>query len=234
MSGFVFADLIAICLFAAAWVIYHHMLRTHARTALNAQMSYYRLRWMQEMAGRDVRIVDSAIIASLQNGTAFFASTSLLALGGTAALLRSSDDMMRVATDFPFGFVPTRAMFEIKVIGLLILFGYAFFKFAWAYRLFNYCAILIGATPPAKSENDDERRRIATYAGRMNIAAARQFTRGQRAFFFALAYLGWFLGPYVLMVTTGVVLFFMWSRQYRSEAHDAIDPTKHVSDADAS
>ena len=29
----------------------------------------------------------------------------------------------------------------------------------------------------------------------MNVAGGRHFNRGQRAFFFALAYMGWFLGP---------------------------------------
>ncbi len=35
--------------------------------------------------------------------------------------------------------------------GLALIFVYAFFKFAWAYRLFNYGAILIGAVPPARA-----------------------------------------------------------------------------------
>jgi uncharacterized membrane protein len=56
----------------------------------------------------------------------------------------------------------------------------------------------------------------------MGVAAARHFTRGQRAFFFALAYLGWFLGPWALAATTAFVLAVMWSRQYASDAHEAI------------
>ena len=230
MIGFVLPDYIAITVFVAAWFIYHEMLKRHARTALNSQMAGYRMRWMQEMASRDVRIVDASIMSSLQNGTAFFASTSLLALGAAATLLRTSDDMIKIATELPFGFVPTRANFEIKVVGLLFVFGYAFFKFAWAYRLFNYSAILVGATPPAKTGDPARRAEIAAYAGRMNIAAGRQFTRGQRAFFFALAYTGWFLGPYVFMATTAWVLYAMWSRQYRSDAHDAIDPNKRFAE----
>ena len=33
------------------------------------------------------------------------------------------------------------------MVGLSVIFAYAFFKFAWSYRLMNYAAILIGATP---------------------------------------------------------------------------------------
>jgi uncharacterized membrane protein len=49
-------------------------------------------------------------------------------------------------------------------------------------------------------------------------SAGRHFNRGQRAFFFALGYLGWFIGPVVLMLTTALVLVTMWRRQFTSDA----------------
>jgi uncharacterized membrane protein len=56
----------------------------------------------------------------------------------------------------------------------------------------------------------------------MNIVAASHFTRGQRAFFFAIAYLGWFLGPWVFLVTTAAIVYFMWQRQFSSDALAAL------------
>src|SRR3954464_4817065 len=56
----------------------------------------------------------------------------------------------------------------------------------------------------------------------MNVAAARHFNRGQRALFFALAYLGWFVSGYVLMISTAAVLFVMWRRQFPSDALAAV------------
>jgi uncharacterized membrane protein len=56
----------------------------------------------------------------------------------------------------------------------------------------------------------------------MNTVAGRHFNRGQRAFFFALAYLGWFLSPYVLMVSTAAVLVVMCRRQFASDALAAL------------
>jgi uncharacterized membrane protein len=41
-----------------------------------------------------MRMVDAQVTAALQNGTAFFASTSLIAVGGALTLLRSSDEVM--------------------------------------------------------------------------------------------------------------------------------------------
>jgi uncharacterized membrane protein len=223
LFGFTPPDLLAFTFFVVAWAGYHFANEYGSRSGLNVSMSEYRMRWMLEMSRRDNRIVDANIMTSLQNGTAFFASTSLLAIGASATLLRASEDAVKIAADLPFGIPATRLLWEVKVIGLLFIFGYAFFKFAWAYRLFNYAAVLIGATPSPNSPDAVERARIAGRAGRMGVAAGRHFTRGQRAFFFALAYLGWFLGPYTLMMTTAFVLLVMWSRQFASDAHDAIE-----------
>jgi uncharacterized membrane protein len=223
--GFTWPDLLAFAFFVAAWGGYHYAIEFGSRSGLNVSMAEYRMRWMAEMSRRDNRIVDANIMTSLQNGTAFFASTSLLAIGASATLLRASDDAVKIAADLPFGIAATRTLWEVKVIGLLFIFGYAFFKFAWAYRLFNYAAVLVGATPSANSPDAAERALIAGRAGRMGVAAARHFTRGQRAFFFALAYLGWFLSPWALVATTGFVMVVMWSRQYTSDAHDAIEWT---------
>ena len=215
-------DLAAIVIFVLAWAFYHFAIERGSRNGLNSRMDEYRMRWMEEMASREVRVTDSAIMGSLQNGTAFFASTSLLAIGAAATLLRASDEAIKIASELPLGIVTTRAQWEAKVIGVLLIFGYAFYKFSWSYRLFNYAAILIGATPDAKSASLDIRLKAAARAGRMSMVAGRHFSRGQRGLFFALAYMGWFLGPWMFMGTTVLVVYVMWARQYNSDARNAI------------
>jgi uncharacterized membrane protein len=100
---------------------------------------------------------------------------------------------------------------------------YAFFKFAWSYRLFNYAAVLIGSVPRPGSPRGRDPQAAAERAANMNVVAAHHFNRGQRALFFALAYLGWFVSGYVLMVSTAAVLFVMWRRQFASEALAAVE-----------
>lgn len=222
MNGLSILDAVALVVFALAWAIYHFAVERSGGQSLNHIMNGYRVKWMLEMAERDQRMVDSSIMSTLQNGTAFFASTSLLAMGGTITILRSTEDVQRVFSELPLGLVASRGLWETKVIGLLLIFGYAFFKFSWSYRLFNYAAVLIGATPPKSSGDAEARRTIALRAAQMNIVAGKHFTRGQRAFFFALAYMGWFLGPYFFIGTTGAVLVVMWLRQYASDASRAV------------
>ncbi len=220
MIGFSNLDLVALAFFAASWVGYHYAveLGPHAGKSLNMRMNLRRARWIRESLLRENRIVDTQVMNGLQNGTAFFASTSMIAIGGTLALLQSAERVVAIFADLPLNSAPTRTVWEIKVIGLAMIFGYAFFKFAWAYRLFNYCVILIGALPPARGHDEREAERAIHETVEMNVAAGRHFNRGQRAFFFALAYMGWFLGPLSFIFFTAAVLVAMYRRQFASDA----------------
>ena len=189
---------------------------------LNARMNRYRELWMQRALGRDMRMVDMQIMASLQNGTAFFASTSLIALGGALALLRSTEEIMTMISGLPVGLQTTRELWEAKTIGLVIIFAYAFFKFGWSYRLFNYVVIMLGAMPFASEKDTPEAASHVLRTARLFESAGRHFNRGQRAIFFALGYLGWFIGPLALILATAAVLIAMWRRQFASDELRAV------------
>ncbi len=223
MLGFTNLDYAALAFFLIAWVGYHAALELTpaGRKSLNKVMNQYRYRWMEQMVVRENRIVDTTILASLMNGTAFFASTSLIAIGGVLALLRSTDAVLPLFADLPFGEPPTRIAWDVKVGGLAVIFVYAFFKFAWSYRLFNYMAIMVGAVPVLTEGRRDEALAAARQAGAMSAVAGKHFNRGQRAFFFSLAYLGWFVSAYLFMIATAGVLIVMWRRQFLSDALDA-------------
>ncbi len=220
MSGFAAIDAVAFIFFLGAWVGYHVAveLGPHSARSLNARMNLRRASWIAEAARRENRIIDTQVMNGLQNGTAFFASTSLIAIGGALSLLQATDRVAQIFADLPIGGDTTRAAWEMKVIGLAVIFAYAFFKFAWSYRLFNYCAILLGAIPPAGSRDEGLMKRAIHETTSMNIAAGRHFNRGQRAFFFALAYLGWFLSAWLFLLATAAVLTVMWRRQFASDS----------------
>ena len=216
-------DLVALAWFVGCWIAYVVALETTAygRTGLNSLVNGYRDIWMQRLLTRDMRMVDGQVTASLQNGTAFFASTSLIAVGGTLTLFRSTDDMLQLVAQLPFGIVTTRLQWEAKLFGLVVIFVYAFFKFAWSYRLFNYVAIMIGAAPPVGESDTPAAKDFVHRASTLCREAGRHFNRGQRAFFFALGYLGWFIGPAVLIAATTGVVIVMWRRQFASESRHA-------------
>jgi uncharacterized membrane protein len=224
VTGFTIVDYLGLAFFALAWMAYWAAveLTPAGRRGLNPLMNEYRHRWMEQLVVRENRIVDTTILASLQNGTAFFASTSLIAVGGVLALFQSTDTVVGLFAELPFGLATTRVAWEVKVMGLAVVFVYAFFKFAWSYRLFNYVAILVGSVPVLRDDNHDEALAAARRAAAMSVVAGKHFNRGQRAFFFALAYLGWFVSAYVFIAATAAVLYVMWKRQFASDAREAL------------
>ncbi len=223
------ADYGALALFAVLWSLYSWVTagagsRFFPRASLNRAMAERRREWIYNSLRRDLKMIDTQILAGLQNGTAFFASTSIFAIGGCFALLGATEQVEAVFRDLPFVVYGGRTAFELKVAGLTFLFGYSFFKFGWSYRLFNYCTILFGALPMMHDTNADRAaaERAADQVVRMNTIAAGHFNSGLRALFLSIGYLGWFIGPYMFMAMTLVVVVVLTRRQYFSEARLAI------------
>ncbi|WP_353641546.1 DUF599 family protein [Mesorhizobium sp. WSM2239] len=220
------ADFAALAYFLAVWLV--HGLAANGklvgRMSLTTAMNAQREAWMRTMAQRELRMIDTSIMVGLQQGTAFFASSSLLALGGCFALLGASNDVLSVLSDLPLADAPPRQVFEIKVLGLMALLAYAFFKFGWSYRLFNYCSILVGAVPMHKEGAADLAAMEVAIgrATRMNVLAGRHFNAGLRGVFFSLGYLGWFVGPEAFALTTTLLFAVLLRRQFFSAARLAV------------
>ena len=122
MPMFSTLDYVALAWFIGAWAIYSITLSLTERRmqGLNSEMNRYRDVWMFQMLARDMRMVDAQIVAALQNGTAFFASTSLIAIGGALTLLRSSDVILEVVAALPIGVKMTPVQWEAFCSGVRV------------------------------------------------------------------------------------------------------------------
>ncbi|MEC9250887.1 MAG: DUF599 family protein [Pseudomonadota bacterium] len=187
---------------------------------LSSRMDRHRSEWMIAMARRDVRIVDSQIINGLQNGIAFFASTALLGIGAAFTLLTAIDNVMQAVSDIPVLAIGSRTQWEVMSLGLLVIYAYAFFKFGWAYRLINYCAVLLGSVHDVRRGDDPDPQCLeqAALAGEMNVLAGRQFNRGLRALFLSIGYLAWIAGPLAQVLVTAGIAAILAYRQFHSPA----------------
>jgi uncharacterized membrane protein len=181
MAAFTLPDLLALAWFIGVWLGYSLLIENTAkgRSGLNALMNLYRDEWMERLLAREMRMVDAQVTAALQNGTAFFASTSLIAIGGTLTLLRSTEQILTVVAALPFGVAPSPELWELKMIGLAVIFVYAFFKFAWSYRLYNYFAIMVARhrrqskkTPRPRKTSPIARRGCAPMPAVISTAAS--------------------------------------------------------------
>ncbi|WP_370212886.1 DUF599 domain-containing protein [Roseovarius sp.] len=178
-------------------------------------MADYRRAWMQTMLDRDPRIFDSQILAMLRQGTTFFASATMIAMGGCMALLGNTDKLITLADDLTFDRTP-EIVWEIKIILLLGFLASAFFKFVWSNRLFAYCAVVMGTVPNDRNAPGGARR--AAQAGELNITAARSFNRGLRAIYFALAAAAWLIGAEALIVGSVIVTVIVGRREFASQS----------------
>ena len=220
LSALSLPDIVAITLFVTVWTLLEILMEHTAlkKRSLSGLMAEQRRNWIRVLVGRELRMVDTQIISGLQQGSAFFTSTSIIAIGGCFALLGSADTAVQIYHDLPIPSEISRASWEVKVLCLTLILAYTFFKFGWAYRLFNYCGILIGAVPEY-SEADQERCQVAARKlADMNIIAGRHFNAGMRGLFFALGYLGWFVGPGMFMLSTVFVVLVLIRRQFFSQA----------------
>lgn len=213
--GFIFISI------GFSWLVDHSPL---ARHTLSRAMDEHRRRWMMNMANREIRIVDSQIIAGLQNGIAFFASTALLGIGAAFTLITALEPVMTAVNDVPVLEDASRTQWEVMAFGLLAIYAYAFFKFGWSYRLVNYSAMLLGATPEttADAKASPEALAAAYRAGAMNVVAGRQFNRGLRALFMSIGYLAWIAGPNAQILATLGVAAILAYRQFASPALAAL------------
>src|ERR1700723_1960194 len=123
MGGY-WIDILAVGFFVLEWTVYAVTLEhsAYGRDSLSARMHGYREIWIRRMLDREARMVDMQIMGSLQNGTAFFASSSLIAVGGALALLRSTNDALAVLKTLPIDMSPSPALWEIKCAGLILIF----------------------------------------------------------------------------------------------------------------
>ncbi len=219
-------DLTAAIVFVVAWVGFSLLTdgRNLPRQSLNWLMNRERGRWMDAMMSRELRVIDTSVLAGLQQGTSFFASTTVFAIGGCFALMNASDQVISVFRDLPVSLPSSRTMFEAKAAGLLIIYSYAFFKFGWSYRLQNYCSILVGAVPLILNREaiTKEVRIAAKKAATFNSLAGKHYNSGLRAIFFSIGFMGWFAGPYVFIGSTLFILAVLARRQFYSRARTAL------------
>ena len=219
-------DYLAVAAFVAAWVGYSwYVDRSPAsRRSITAVMRTYRLAWAREMGRREARIVDTQVVGNFLTGIGFFASTTILVIGGLFALLGAADQALEALDDLPLMQTHTAALWEAKVLLLMAVFVYAFFKFAWAFRLSSYASILIGAMPVPDTDAEVLERHAQRIARMVQLVAHHQ-NHGFRAYFFAVALITWFIHPALLAVSSGVVVAVLQRREFRSRALRALaDP----------
>lgn len=212
-------DIIAPVWFMLCWIGYSMYAERKGRQhgSLLSATSEYRLNWMRQMLRRDNRMMDATLIGNLLRSISFFASTTIFIVLGLFALLKYRDEASSILVTIPYSTPATPVLWEGKVFLLVAIFVYAFFKYTWSLRQYNYACIVVGAAPFHNDQNADFEG-YAQNASKLVINAARHFNMGLRAYYFGLAALSWFINGYAFMLASAWVVLVIYRREFRSKA----------------
>ncbi|MBF0248060.1 MAG: DUF599 family protein [Alphaproteobacteria bacterium] len=234
MTDISFHDLAALAWFVLWWGGYTYYADTTRRAArsLPAVMRRHREAWMLRLLRREARIVDTTIISAIMRSVSLFASTTIFILAGLLAILGAMDKARALVQDIPFVAEASTGQWELKILLLLVLFIYAFFKFAWSLRQFNYAVVLIGAAPPPDEADTPFARDFARGAADVISGAVLNFNRGMRTYYFGLAALSWFLHPVLFALVTVWVAGVVYRREFRSHTLTLLEGIPAPSDGE--
>jgi len=221
-----FIDLAPLIAFFVAWIGYVHIAQylAKSREALSSALHNYRYDWMLKVITRDNRVADAAIVSNLERNAAFFASTSIIILAGLITALGSVDkvEYFLSGVEIPFGYDPD--FWHFKLLIMIGIFAYAFFKFSWCLRQYGFCSVMIGAAPLADDPNISAGRKeaFAHSAAKVIDNAGKHFNLGLRGYYFGMAFLTWFINTPLFIFTTLLVVAVLYYREFHSSTLQAL------------
>ncbi|XVJ69059.1 MAG: DUF599 domain-containing protein [Rhizobacter sp.] len=220
-------DWLALVLFVGAWAGYAWFARRWALTRPSVLASTNRIRhqWMLQTTYRDVRVFDGVVVQNLSTSPSFFASTTILIIGGLVAVLGITDKATELVREIPFAARTSNLVFDMKILILLAIFVYTFFRFTWSMRQYTFGALMVASAPEAKQfeEQGLSREAFADKAGRIVSLAAETFNDGLRGYYFAFAAMAWFISPWLFMVGTFTVVSVLYRREFHSDVLAVMD-----------
>ncbi|CAB0150331.1 hypothetical protein PSI9734_00882 [Pseudidiomarina piscicola] len=223
-------DIVTLAFFVSVWMSYIQFARIRARTSysLSYILRQLRIDWMTTLTRKEHQIADAALLGNVERVVTFFASSTVLVLAGVLTLLASAEQVVSVLESLPFTANTAPDKVQFKLAGLSLIFVFAFFKFTWAIRQFGFVSVLLGAAPQYRSTDftDEQREIFAHQAAKVFDQAGHEYNNGLRAYYFALAYLCWFLHPLLFVISTLVVVSVLYRREYRSRVLRALLATK--------
>lgn len=211
-------DAVALAYFSFIWVGYalysDYRLRT-GKDSILVVMNRHRQRWMRNMIMRENRLSDTNAVGNIARSISFFASTTVLIVVALLSAFARPEMVREVFESLPFAHNASTLAWECKLLLLTILFIYAFFKYTWSLRQYNYVNILIGAAPGAH-EHLEAHEGYARMTAELIGNAARHFGNGLRAYYFSMAVFGWFIHPVAFIIATTLVTMVVYRRDFQS------------------
>jgi uncharacterized membrane protein len=215
-------DWLGLIAFFVAIITYSRYADHAGSRLLNARMREIRTRWLRRFLERDDRVIDSILTGHSINSITLFCSATLLIVVALLGVLSNADTAFHIAITSSFVTSTTIELFQVKLIGLVCVFVYGFYRFTWALLQYNYFLALIGSAP---FKDHLTAAAIDEMGNQMSVvlnSAVTSFHSGFRTYYYALAWVGWFFHPLVFIGATAFATFVLVYRQIMSPSAGAI------------
>lgn len=213
----------AIVLIFALWALYSRLLAAFGKGSLNSQLHVVRLRWLDMHHGmaRQHRVFDAFMLGNIANSISYFGSATLLVLAGLVSTLVNVNQIYAMTRELKFLAPMSPDLFALHAAVLTLILALSFFSFTYALRKMSYTFAMLGGLQDAPAESMQSRVMVEQVATVLT-EAVRSINTGIRGFYYAVAALFLFAGPYLCMAATLAITAVLFYRQMFSPTARAI------------
>lgn len=213
----------AIMLIFVLWGFYGQILKIFGRGSLNEQLHTVRLRWLHVHGGvgREHRVFDAILLGHISNSISYFGSATLLVLAGLVGSFFNVDGIYLGAQQLKFVDKVTLNLFTLYFAVVTLILALSFFAFTYAMRKMAYTFALLGGLQETPAQSPMVMV-MAEQAATVLTEAVRSINTGIRGFYYAIAALFLFAGPWVCLVATLAITALLYYRQLLSPTAIAI------------
>jgi uncharacterized membrane protein len=211
---------VALVLIFIMWGLYGPIMNWLGRGTLNAQLHVVRLRWMRMSldSHRENRVFDAILLGHLSASMSFFGSATLIVLASLLGALAGISGVHAALIRLAFFPAISLGLFTMYFASLTLIIAFSFFSFTYAIRKLGYTLAMIGGLNEARSANAHSQVMIAQTA-LVLTESVKSLNNGIRGYYFAVASLFLFVGPYHAMFMTMLIAGVLLYRQgFSSEA----------------
>lgn len=223
-EGFGIAHAAAMVLILALWGFYTQILKLIGRGSLNSQLHAVRLRWLQMHQGieREHRVFDAILLGHISNSISYFGSGTLLVLAGLVGALANVNSVYLLTRSLAFvDHTMSLELFTLCVFLLTAILAQCFFSFTYALRKMAYTFAMLGGLQATRADSA-EARIMGEQSAVVLTEAVRSINTGIRGYYYAVAAMFLFAGPYACIAATLAITALLYYRQLFSPTAVAI------------
>ena len=214
---------IAVTLILGLWGFYSSILGTFGKGSLNTQLHAVRQRWLQvhQGVGREHRVIDAILLGHISSSISYFGSATLIILAGLLSAMVNIGRIYAVTRDLKFLAPMTLDLFTFNFALVTLILVLCLFAFTYALRKMAYTFALLGGLEVTVADTP-EARIMGEQTARVLTEAVRSINNGIRGFYYAIAALFLFAGPWISIGATLLITGLLYYRQLFSPTAIAI------------